>query len=248
MIPIIICEDQLDQRNYLEDVVQNHILFKEYPMCLALSTDAPSAVLEHLESHQNQKALYFLDVNLNDEINGIELATRIREVNFQAMIVFITTHPELSFLTFKHKVEAMDYILKDSLQNIKHQVRECIDVAHQRYLDFDSVTNGSYIVKNGSVARVVPFNEIMFFASHEQAHKVVLHLTNGQITFYEAIKNLNNIGPSFFRCHKSFVVNLQNVKSVDFAKKTIEMTNGEIALCTTRKMSALMEALKKYHA
>jgi len=243
MIPIIICEDQLEQLNHLKETAQNHILFKEYDMTVALATDNPTVVLEYLESHQTQRALYFLDVNLNHKMTGIELALRIRQLNFNAMIVFITGHPELSLLALKHKIEAMDYIIKDSLLNIRHNMRECIDVAYQRYLRLENNTNGSYVVKSGNMVRVIPFSEIMFFSSHEQAHKVVLHLNNSQITFYESIKNFNNIGPSFFRCHKSFVVNLQNIKNIKHAQKTIEMINGEIVPCAYRKMSELMKVL-----
>ena len=51
--------------------------------------------------------------DLGADINGINLGEEIRQLDPTGYIIFITTHAELSHLTFKYKVEALDYIIKD---------------------------------------------------------------------------------------------------------------------------------------
>lgn len=48
-------------------------------------------------------------------MNGFELAQEIRKFDPRGFIIFITTHAELSYMTFTYKVEALDYIIKDDI-------------------------------------------------------------------------------------------------------------------------------------
>ena len=50
--------------------------------------------------------IYFLDVDLKSDINGIKLGSKIREKDTRGFIIFTTTHLEMSYFAFKYKVEA----------------------------------------------------------------------------------------------------------------------------------------------
>ena len=71
----------------------------------------------------------------------------------------------------------------------------------------------------------------------------MLYEENSQINFYGSISELSDISPDFYRSHKSFVVNLRNIKHVDRSIKEIEMINGEIALVGAKKVQKLIKAL-----
>ena len=243
MIPIIICEDNAEQRKNVETIVYNHIVMEEYPMKIVLSTDNPDEVMAYLEEYPNQNGLYFLDVNLNHEINGILLASHIRESDIHAKIAFVTSHIELLPLTFKYKVEALDYIAKDGSSYFTDSVKSCIDIVHERFTADKPSSTGCYQVKDGSITRLIPFEDIIFFTTGSAPHKLNMHLHKSHISFYGYIKNMDEIAPNFFRTHKSFVVNLQNIKHINRKEKTIEMVNGETALLATKKMSALLNAI-----
>ena len=44
----------------------------------------------------------------------------------------MTSHSEMSLLTFQYKVEALDFIVKDDPQNIQRRIAECMEKAIQR--------------------------------------------------------------------------------------------------------------------
>ena len=114
MLEIFICEDNLAQRAYLEQLIQQAIVLNDWEMMLRLSTESPLEILAYLEKHPQTQGIYFLDVDLNTKMNGIQLGAEIRNRNPHGKIIFITAHNELLPLTFQYKVEAMDYIAKDN--------------------------------------------------------------------------------------------------------------------------------------
>ena len=243
MIPIIICEDDLEQRKRIEAIIHNHILIEDYQMKTVLSTDNPNEVMAYLNARPNQNGFYILDINLNHEMNGLSLAAHIREKDTYAKIIFVTSHIELSPLTFKYKVEALDYIVKDDPGDFINKIKLCIDEVHKRYTTDKLYNTGYYQVKDDNITRLIPFDDIMFFTTGFIPHKLTMHLYNSHIHFYGNIKTLDKISPDFIRTHKSFVVNLHNIKHINRKEKTIEMINGEIALIAIKKIRMLLDAM-----
>ncbi|WP_037284594.1 LytR/AlgR family response regulator transcription factor [Saccharibacillus sacchari] len=238
MLSVLICEDDPKQRERLEKIVADYIMIEALDMELTLSADNPIEVLTYLEEHPKTTGLYFLDVDLKHEMSGIALASEIRERDDSGKIVFVTTHGELSYLTFIYKVEAMDYIVKDQPEEIERRVRECIQVAQKRHLNEGGPQQKRFKVKVGEKTRSIDHRDIMFFESSPVPHKIVLHMDNSQLEFYGSIKELEEVGESFYRCHKSFVVNRDNIKSIDRAKREIEMVNEEVCLVSIRALKA----------
>ncbi|EOH8714631.1 response regulator, partial [Enterococcus faecalis] len=110
MLSVIICEDNPKQRKRIETIIKNYIMIEDLDMELTLSTDDPQQVLEHVKDDPKQVRLYFFDVDLQHELSGIALAYEIRKIDNIGKIIFVTTHSEMSYLTFTYKIEAMDYI------------------------------------------------------------------------------------------------------------------------------------------
>ena len=103
MLKIYICEDDLKQLERITKAVQNTIVIEELDMKVEIASRDPFEIIEHIEDDAGT-GIYFLDVELNANIDGIELASRIRNFDPRGFIIFITTHPELSYLTFKYRV------------------------------------------------------------------------------------------------------------------------------------------------
>ena len=240
MLSVFLCEDDPCQRSQLEKYIKDYIMIEELDAQLVLSTDNPYDILHYLIFHTNIKGVYFLDVDLKSDITGIGLASKIREIDAMGKIVFVTTHSELTYLTFLYKVEAMDYIIKDTPGNICQRIQDCLHIANKRYLNDRNTEKKLFKVKVGSQIRGIEHSEIMFFESGLVPHKVILHTFNSQIEFYHTIHELANIGQEFYRCHKSFVVNKTNIKNVDKVGKIIEMVNGEFCLASSRSIKGLL--------
>lgn len=240
MIDIYICEDDKKQLNVLEKYISEIIMFEEYDMQLALATNNPYQLLEYSRRSENV-GLYFLDIELSREINGLQLAQEIRRLDPRGFIIFITSHSEMSFLTFQYKVEALDFIIKDNPVKIRPMIQDCIMNVNEKYLSsLNSNRNKIFSIAIGNKRIVIDYEDILFFETSTNTHKVILHAQNRSIEFNAQLKELGpNLDSSFYRCHRSYIVNRNNIKEVDFTNCIIHMNNGETCLLSTRLKKGL---------
>lgn len=70
---------------------------------------------KYLEVNSYDGGIYFLDIELGREIgknNGFDLAGLIKKQDKKAQIIFITTHADLSLISFERRLGPIDYIVK----------------------------------------------------------------------------------------------------------------------------------------
>lgn len=240
LIDVFVCEDDRQQRERLETYIRNYIMVEELDMRLVLSTEDPDKIIEYVKEQKNQ-GLYFLDVDLNHEKTGIMLGAEIRKYDANGTIVFVTTHAELTYLTFMYKVEAMDYITKDEFTDIQQRVVSCIQTTYDRYLNDQVEELKQFQTKIGDRVINVPYEDILFFESSSQLHKVIMHTENRQVEFYGKLKELALMDDCFYRCHNSYVVNRSNITEVDVKKRILYMKNGSVCYASNRSIKGLIQ-------
>lgn len=236
---IYICEDDPKQLENLKTIISNYIMIEEKEMEIELATDDPEAILEHAKD-TDEIGCYFLDIQLNAEMNGMKLATELRKVDPVGNIIFVTSHSELTYLTFIYKVAAMDFIFKDDPEEIKTRVIDCLKTAETRLKLLSQESSVETIeLKRGSNSLYVQYDDVMFFESSSKSHRLIAHLDNRQIEFYGSLKELSKIDQRFFRCHNSFVINRHNIKSIDSKTRTVNFKNGECCYASVRNIKKI---------
>ena len=239
MLDIFVCEDHDAQRRTIVQTIQNTVLIEELDMQLALDAGDPYVLLEKVKASQNT-GIYFLDIDLNSSMNGMKLAQQIRLFDPRGFIIFITAHSELSYMTFQYRVEAMDFVLKDNPAEAKVKIRECLLNAMERYTLQTNKAHKVYTIEAGGRKISVDYDDMFFFETSSNIHKVILHAKGRQIEFSSSIKKLTStLSGNFVRCHRSFLVNKNNIKEVDAKNRIIYFTNGETCLMSTRMMKGL---------
>lgn len=239
MLDIFVCEDNAAQRRTVINIIQNTVLIEELDMQLTLDTGDPYMLLKKIKTSQNT-GIYFLDIDLNSSMNGMKLAQQIRLYDPRGFIIFITAHSELSYMTFQYRVEAMDFVLKDNPAEAKVKLRECLLNAMERHTLQTNKTHKVYTLEIGGRKISVDYEDILFFETSGNIHKVILHAKDRQIEFPSSLKGLTDVLDSnFVRCHRAFLVNKNNIKEVDTKNRIIHFANGETCLMSTRMMKGL---------
>ena len=236
MLNIFVCEDDPKKRKNVVQIIKNTVLIEELDMQLILDTPNPYELLEAVKTSQNT-GIYFLDIDLKCDMNGMKLAQQIRMFDPRCFIIFVTSHSELSYMTFQYRVEAMDFVLKDNPAEAKVKIRECLLNASERYALQSNKTHKVYTIEIGERKISVDYNDILFFETSSNIHKVILHAKDRQIEFSGSIKELEKaLGDNFVRCHRSFLVNRNNIKETDTKNRIIYFANGETCLMSLRMM------------
>lgn len=230
MIEVYICEDNVKQLNALVEYVNKYLLIHNADMMLARATTEPNLLLKNISN--KHRRIYLLDISLNSQINGIELASKIREHDMNSKIIFVTTHVELAMTTFRYHLEVLDFILKDNPEEMQLRINQVLQLAEER-INQDIHISPEYIrVKSGELERALRIKDILFIESSATPHKLTVHLFNSQVSYYGTIKDAEDLAPNFFRCHKSFVVNKDHIQSINKKTRELHLTDGETIMCS----------------
>jgi two-component system response regulator AgrA len=244
LLRIYICEDEAAQRAKIAKCVTDYIIAEDYDAELTLAASGPDELLKAVAGGRDT-GLYFLDVDLNHEMNGIELAEAIRRHDPRGYIIFITTHGEALPLTFKYKVEAMDYIIKDDIENIGPRIAACVNDAYTKHTaQVDSGQN--YVFKMTEQRFVsVPYDKIIFIETAPNVpRKVILYSESGSYEYYGKLDEIKKqLDGRFFRCHKSFIVNTQAIQTVDGKDGLIRLRGGYSCFASTRRVNKLIDIM-----
>ncbi|UVE39486.1 hypothetical protein KTC92_09490 [Clostridium sp. CM027] len=69
-----------------------------------------------------------LDINLNEERNGLSLGGEIRKLDdYKNEMIFVTNHIQMAFKVFQYKLRVLEFI--DKNYNIDKQLKESILIA-----------------------------------------------------------------------------------------------------------------------
>jgi two-component system response regulator AgrA len=250
MISVFVCEDNENYMKFISKAIKNLIFMEGLDMELVLCTEDPAEIIQRIK-YNNVNGLYFLDIELEGGYNGIQVAQSIRKHDPRGFIVFITAYPQYLDLTFKYKVEALDYIQKDTEDIVCKRVFECIHNAYQKYVDRSY--SGRFIFKSRNGCKIsCAYNDILFFETASNApRRIVLHTRKRQYTFYGTLDNILEELPrhNFIQCHKSFVVNVDNLtekcrQDLIQGKDKITMPNGSDCYVSVRKRKDLIRVIR----
>ena len=237
MLEIVVCEDDRTQRENMERFIENYIWMEGLDMKVILSTANPNEVLDFVKENEKTR-LYFLDIDLKSDINGITLGSEIRKHDPHGFIIYVTTHPELTALTFTYKVGALDFIVKNNFSDIEEKVKECLNVAYNRYSK-TTLEKKFFKINSGSKSVFIDYNEIIFFETDSDDRKVVLYTENKRIKFTGTLKDIVRLDDCLVRCHQSYVVNKRHIAEINKREGKVYMSNGDICLISRNGLRLL---------
>ncbi|MHC9533462.1 LytTR family transcriptional regulator DNA-binding domain-containing protein [Dellaglioa sp. L3N] len=245
--PIVLCEDQIVQLNQLEIIVQNYILFHNDLFKIQLKTQGPTEVIEYLEKFNPKQGIYFLDIDLENSIDGIDLAEKIRESDVQAKIIFVTTHDEMIPLTVQRRVETLGFILKDQpLDDYRAEVVELLTLARQRIDATRDSQQRAFTFSIGSQTFSIDRQDIYFIEPSNLPHRVFLNTKNGRYEFYGNLNDLEEKQPMLFRINRNCLVNLKNMTEINFKSREIYFGADLFRQFSRGKANKIKSLLKAY--
>ena len=219
-ISIAICDDDYTECEYLQQLIKEWAKLKELDVKIFIYPSAEAVLFANEESSFD---IALLDIRMGD-MNGIELAKHLRQEDDHVQIVFITGLPD--FIADGYEVAALHYLMKPVSNN---KLADVLDRAVKRLAKEE--TTVLLPVKEGK--QRLPVSSIYYAEvfSHDLHVYTIENSFSVKMTMNELEKVL---GQGFFRCHRSFLVNMHRVRKV--TKNSLEIENGNI-LPLSRKLA-----------
>lgn len=230
MYNIAVCEDDIFQAESIKKL----ILDLERNESIRLNVEVFHSGELLLEKGYELYDIIILDIKMK-KIDGIEIAKRIRKTNNKIKIIFITAIEK--YWPEGYKVNAYRYIVKPiDEENFYKEIRGLIKEINKRR-EFILINHGMKIVK-------VLNSDILYLEIFKR--KVIIHskegIYNSNLSLKEWRDRLCTHG--FASPHNSYLVNMENVKSMD--KEKVTLFNGEYIYISQRKYKEFKEKLIRY--
>lgn len=207
-IKIVIVEDEEISNDELK-----YILSKDDRIKIAAQAYDGISALNMIKKEEPE--IIFIDINIPGK-NGVKLAEEVKKILPDAILIFITAYDSYAIKAFELRI--YDYILKPYDENRIHDSLNCaLDMINNRFeneiidiLDTKKSLNKIPCDNNGRII-LVDIDKICFCYSEDEKNYV-----KTEKDIYYTTKTLQELlqKTKFFRCHRSYIVNLQKVKEV----------------------------------
>lgn len=243
---IFLLEDDILQQQRLELIIREILVENRWSANSLVTTARPDYLLEKVQETVDQN-IYFLDIELDGEQKkGLEIASEIRQIDPQGVIAFITTHSEFAPVTYAYKVSAFDFIAKDSpVDDLKQHVQDCFK--HLLHTQSSGKKEEIFMFNNQHTSFQVPFSDILYFETTEISHKLRLICKSRLVNFYATLDEIEKLDTRFFKIHRSFVVNLENIAEINRSEGLVYFDKNHSCMISRRKIRAALEKMNSLH-
>lgn len=226
MVKFAVCDDEQKMLDSISDKLRIY-----YPDECEIKTYADGASLI-LDCRRNCFDALFLDIGI-PELNGMEIAKKIRENNRRVKIIFVSNRNELAYKGYLY--DAFRFVRKNNLDQelceAARSLKEALS-SQSEYLAFKTAT--------GETIRAA--KDIKYFEA--MPHFINAVCNDGVVRVYGTLREyeerMRNNG--FIRIHKSYLVNFRYIRSVE--KNIVFLTCGkELPLSRYRVSDTKMKIL-----
>lgn len=191
-----VCENKLIQLARRHDI---RLKTRVFPSGDALLFEA-EAMLAHID-------LIYLDIHLSG-MDGVQTASKLREMGFEGDIVFYTFDTDRAIDGYD--VSALHYMIKDATNDQKYEEIFQRALRHKRRREQEML-----VLTCAGESRCLPLQDILYF--EVTLRIITVHHTKGSFEFYSTLARMEEqlYGKGFLRVHKSFLVNMRYIRTVD---------------------------------
>jgi len=231
-IKLAICDDEQSETEYITSLVQSWAT--KSTLTVELYTfDSSESFLFAYDADKSFDIL-LLDIQMK-QMDGVELAKKLRASGAQMQIVFITGFPD--FIAEGYDVSALHYLMKPVSEE---KLMEVLDRAVQLL----GAKKTSLLLKteNGQVRAFC--DDITYVEAF--AHNVVVYTTSEVIEVKESISTLETaFAKDFCRVHRSYIVGLRHIRQI--SKAVVILDDGTKIPLSRRRYDTLNQAFISYH-
>lgn len=219
MLSIAVCDDEIMERCNIAGKIKKILDEMRIP-CILRQFGSGRELLDAPDHFD----IIFLDIIMRD-LDGMSAAQMFRQKEYDKILVFMSASREYVFDAYD--VEAFQYLLKPvDEKKLRRTLQKAVRKTEDHVKEF-------MIVSKEREKQKLFLDDIYYFEI--RGRMIDAHGTDGVFTYYGQIGALENDlqGKGFFRCHKSYLINLKHVDG--YNRQEAVLDNGERIVIAKRR-------------
>ena len=227
MLHIAVCDDEQIIMEQLKKLLETY-----RPDCMVTMYRSGEGLLDAFDQYD----LIFLDIEM-PQTNGMELAAKLRELQYDGEVIFLTSYTD--YMQDAFKVRAFRYLQKPIRED---QLEEALCAAEEEFQQ-------QYLVLTGEKVFRIKIRDILYLeAVHNETYIVT---KTGELVVRSPMREIYEmLDPAeFIQTHKSYVVALRAIRYVGNQEVVLQELQPRIPLSRRRQQEvrkAYMEYIKKH--
>lgn len=230
---IILCEDEIAQQQWMEQAILEWQRDRKTKITLQIYGSGEELFFKKEEWVDAD--LLILDIELK-EMNGMEIARKIREVDKEISLLFATGYEK--YVLEGYEVGAISYIMKPVN---KEKLFHSLDKA------WENIKEGQdcLLLPCGEETKRVYIKDIFYIESDGHYCRILTQQGEAQVrekisVLYEQLNEKH-----FYMCHRSYILNLAYVSRI--TKKDVILDSGEAIPLARGKWEEMNQQFMDYY-
>lgn len=163
-------------------------------------------------------SLVLLDINIDEDINGLMLAQIIRD-EYQVPFIFLTSHTDNQTLEKVKSLKPYGFIVKpfddkELVTNIQLAIVKFKEEHTKDYVESNLEENSLFIKQDGSLIKV-EIDDILYAEAFD--NYCFVHTVDKKFLLPHTLKSVEKklSGKSFIRVHRSYMINLKAISVIN---------------------------------
>lgn len=238
MMHALICEDDRLYRKSIQEKIENWTSSFGHQDIEIHSFHSSEDLLEAWKSGLPAH-IFILDIEIPNELSGMNLAKIIRSSDMNVPIVFVTNYEQ--YVYEGYTFSALRYLKKPIIES---DLYPCLDIAYQHY---QLLHQECSILSIPGEKIVLRYSEILYIEAHSPNIAISTLIFERPITIRYRLSKIITLLPSPLFCpfHRSYVVNISQIRIL---KRTQLILSNGLSLPVSEKYEdELFEKFNQYH-
>ncbi len=232
MVKFIIVDDDREEISHIKRLLDEVVKEEKKVNTFTTLTSSLKKEIANLE----ERKVYILDIELGNNVSGINIARLIRDVDWESEIIFITNHDKMFEIAHREVYAVFDFIEKfhDFDKKFKKDIQEILK------RNFD---NKMFVYKANNIELNLYYKSILYIYRDTEERKLVIVTDTNEYKVNLCIKEIcDYLDDRFKQCHRSCIVNTKRTQEKNFKEGYFTVDNknvGKVYMLSKKYMKEL---------
>ncbi len=227
MINFIIYDDNNEFTQIIKKIIEKIMFKRNEEYKIYIFNEYNLELLKIIDLKIKNK-IYILDIEVPKK-SGLEISKKIREKDWDSVIIILTSHYELERMMYHSKLLILDFISK--FQIYDKELIDLINLSLNKLKDNEIL---SIKIKNNIYK--INLSEILYISYESETRKTKIETLQNTFTFNKSLKMIKKeLNSNFVYSHRNCIVNKSKIKEINYKSKQIIFNNNNIIELISRK-------------